>query len=351
MNIRLKKLRLLLKKNNIDGILIAKNINISYLIDFPASESWLFVTIKSVYYITDFRYIEEARKGLSSNIKLIQFSKSHYDELFKLIEKYKLKRIGFDENETSVTQHKRLNKFCFKGVKMVAANGFVEILREIKDTHEINQIKKALKIHHKALLYLKRIIKSGITEKEVFLKLEKFVKLKDADFSFDPIIASGANSALPHAHVTNRKFQTNEIVLLDMGIDYKGYKSDLTRIFFLGRISQSIREVYDSVDRAKKEAIKYIRAGVSCRKIDEIARKVLKENNLDKYFGHSLGHGVGLEIHESPRLSQKSPDILKEGMVVTVEPGVYLEGNFGVRLEEMVLVTKKGCKVLSDNIN
>lgn len=351
MNNRLKELCALLKKNNIDGILITKDINIAYLIDFPASESWLFITLKSMHYITDFRYIEEAQKGLNSSIKLIQFSKSHYDELFKLIEKYKLKRIGFDENETSVTQHKRLNKLCPKGVKMVGANGFVETLREVKDTHEVNQIKKALKIHHQALLYLKKIIKSGATEKEIFLKLEKFVKSKDAGFSFDPIIASGPNSALPHAHVTNRKFRTNEIVLLDMGIDYKGYKSDLTRIFFLGRISQSIREVYDSVDRAKKEAIKCIRAGVSCRKIDEVARKVLKENDLDKYFGHSLGHGVGLEIHEDPRLSQGSADILKEGMIVTVEPGVYLAGKFGVRLEDMVLVTKKGCKVLSDGID
>ncbi|MCA9405762.1 MAG: M24 family metallopeptidase, partial [Candidatus Omnitrophica bacterium] len=191
----------------------------------------------------------------------------------------------------------------------------------------------------------------GKSERDIYEHLEKFIKAHKVGFSFSPIVASGPNAALPHAKITDRKFKANDVVLVDMGIDVKGYKSDLTRMFFLGKIPELVKTVHTHVDTAKNLAIETIRSGISVAKVDQQARKYLEKNKLSKYFGHALGHGVGLEIHENPRLSQKSREILEEGMIVTVEPGVYLPNKFGIRLEEMVLVTKSGCEILSDNIH
>jgi len=222
-------------------------------------------------------------------------------------------------------------------------------LREVKDRTEVRRIQEALKLNLQAFQYLKGVIHPGITEREVLLKLEKYVKERKAGFSFDPIIASGPNSCFPHARVTDRKIRNNEPVLVDMGIDLQGYKSDLTRMFFLGKIPQLVNDVNVAVKSAQIQAIQKIRAGVLASDVDYEARNYLEKHRLGKFFGHSLGHGVGLEIHEGPRISQKSMSVLKEGMVFTVEPAVYLPHQFGIRIEDMVLVTKKGCEVLSDH--
>jgi len=195
------------------------------------------------------------------------------------------------------------------------------------------------------------VIKPGVSEKEVFYRLEKHVRAKDCGFSFEPIIASGVNSCSPHAKITDRKIRNNESVLVDFGIDYKGYKSDLTRMFFLGRIPKLVKEIEGIVRHAQYISINIIKAGIKVSEPDKLVRNYFQEHKLLKYFGHSLGHGVGLDIHENPRLSYKNSTILKAGMVVTVEPGIYLPNKFGIRIEDMVLVTEKGCKVLSDNIN
>lgn len=329
---------------------MTKDVNIKYLTKFPASESWLFITQKKAFYITDFRYLHEARKGLKG-VAVIRYDKSLQNSLFELAVREKVKTLGLDERHISLFQYKKLHKACPRTVKLSGVNNLVEDLRAVKESGEVQKIREALKIHQEALVMLKKVIKPGLSERDVFFKLEEFVKDRNVGFSFDPIIASGPNSAYPHAKVSDRKIRNNEIVLVDIGIDVKGYKSDLTRIFFLGRIPKLISEVRQEVWVAQQLAITNICAGRSVAAIDKIARNSLKEKKLDVYFGHSLGHGVGLEIHENPRLSEQDPTILKEGMVVTVEPGVYIPGKFGIRLEEMVLVTKKGCEVLSGNIN
>jgi Xaa-Pro aminopeptidase len=198
---------------------------------------------------------------------------------------------------------------------------------------------------------MKKVVNPGLTERQIALKLEGFVKSHGAEFSFPPIIASGPNSCYPHAKVTDRIVRNNENVLLDFGIDLNGYKSDLTRNFFLGRITPRVVQVFDALTLAQREAISLIKPGVACAQVDLQARKVLRKFGLAKYFGHSLGHGVGLDIHEGPRLSSQSPSILEAGMIVTVEPGVYIPGEFGIRVEDMVLVTKEGCEVLSGYYN
>ena len=340
-----------LKSNQLDAFLVSHDANIRYLTGFPASESWLLALQKKSFYITDFRYVEEAKKGLPKSVTVKRYEKSVFKTIFELAQDHKIKNLGFDDRHVSLSFFKKLQKECLKGIKLIAKNGLVENLRQVKTPQEISYIRKALQIHAEAYQYLRPFIKPGVSEKELFDKLEAFVKAKGAGFSFNPIIASGPNSALPHAKVTDRRFQRNDLVLIDMGIDYKGYKSDLTRMFFLGKIPQLVRDVNAKVKSAQLQAIKKIRAGVKASDVDHEARNYLAKNHLAKYFGHSLGHGVGLEIHEDPRLSSLNTAALQENMVITVEPAVYIPNKFGIRIEDMVIVTKTGCEVLSGYID
>lgn len=349
MTPRLKKLVAEFPRHkNIDALLVANDINVRYLTHFNASESWLLVLPKKAFYITDFRYIQEAREGLRG-VTVKQFTQTPCVTLFDVCKKYKVKRLGFDEKLTTVAMLKRLKEFCPTRTKILPATGIVEDLRAIKDAAEIEQIRSCLKLHFKALAFLKKVVRPGISEREILYKLEGFVKSHRAGFSFPPIIASGPNSAYPHARVSDRVVRNNEPVLIDIGIDINGYKSDLTRNFFLGTIPPSYTKALEALRLAQKDAIALIKPGVSVAEVDLKARNVLRKFGLAKYFGHSLGHGVGLEIHENPRLSHKCTCTLEAGMVVTVEPGVYLPGRFGIRVEDMVLVTDKGCEVLSGN--
>ena len=351
MNARLKNLvEDFSRHKNIDALLIVNDNNIRYLTQYPACESWLLITNRKAFYMTDSRYILEARQGLKG-ISVKQFSRTPCATLYELCKKYKIKRLGFDERHTSFALWKKLKEFCPRNRKLIAATGLVESLREVKDEEEIAQIKNCLKLHFKAIDFMKKVVKPGLTERQVALQLERFVKSHGADFSFSPIIASGPNSCYPHARTTDRVIRNNEVVLLDFGIDLNGYKSDLTRNFFLGRIAPRVKQVFDALNFAQREAISLIKPGVSCSQIDAQARKVLRKFGLAKYFGHSLGHGVGLDIHEAPRLSSQSTSLLEAGMIVTVEPGVYIPNQFGIRIEDMVLVTKEGCEVLSGYYN
>jgi len=349
MNERLKKLASLFKEKGIDALLVTSDPNIRYLTEFEASESWLLVGLNEVFYITDFRYILEAKKGIKT-ASIQQYTTSIHEKFFELTKAIHAKRIGFDQRHLSVAQYSLLKKYCPKAQQLVPTDNLVEKFREEKETREIKYIEKALDIHEQSFRYLQRIVKPGLTEREILLKLERFVREKGVVFSFNPIIASGPNAALPHAKVTERKVHHNEVVLVDWGINYHGYKSDLTRMFFLGKIPNLIRRVNDTVRQAQQRAIVSIKPGAVIADIDYQARNYLEENNLGKFFGHALGHGVGLEIHEAPRLSQKNASILKAGMVITIEPAVYIPNKFGIRIEDMVLVTKKGYKVLSDHI-
>jgi len=350
-NARLKRLvEDFSRHKNIDALLIINDSNIRYLTQFPASESWLLVTKHKAFYITDSRYVLEARQGLKG-VSVKQYSSMPCATLCALCKQYKIKRLGFDERHTSFALWKKLKEFCPRNCKLLPATGLVEALREIKDEEEITQVRNCLKLHFKAIDFMKKVVKQGITERQIALKLEGFVKSHGAEFSFPPIIASGSNSCHPHARVSDRVIRNNEPVLLDFGIDINGYKSDLTRNFFLGRIAPRVVQVYEALTLAQREAISLIRPGISCAQVDAHARKVLRKFGLAKYFGHSLGHGVGLDIHEAPRLSSQSMGLLEAGMIVTVEPGVYIPNQFGIRVEDMVLVTKEGCEVLSGYYN
>ncbi|MBN1869896.1 MAG: aminopeptidase P family protein [Candidatus Omnitrophica bacterium] len=350
MSTRIKQLAAAFRQRKIDAFLVTKDVNITYLTGFCACESWLLVTLSRTSYITDSRFVQEAREGLKG-IDVKCTKESMVKTLAEEIEKGGVKRIGIDTRNLTLFQYRMLRRNCPKGVRLVKADNLVEELRAVKDRKEIQKIRNALGVHKLAHQFIKRNIRPNIKENELLFQLERFVKSKNASFAFDPIIASGPNSCYPHAKVTERRIRNNEPLLIDMGIDVEGYKSDLTRMFFLGKIPALVRQVFDAVNEARRCAIAEIRAGVAAAEIDYSARNYLEKQKLEKYFGHALGHGVGLEVHESPRLAHNDSTVLKEGMVITVEPAVYLPGRFGVRLEDMVLVGKNDCEILSDDIH
>jgi Xaa-Pro aminopeptidase len=223
----------------------------------------------------------------------------------------------------------------------------VEGLRQIKDNNELQKIKKAIMITLAAYRYIQKFLKPGIREIEIVGEIERFIHRHGARAcAFEIIVASGPHAAYPHHVTSNRKLQNNEMVLIDMGVDYQGYKSDLTRTFFLGRIKPLANKVYTIVEQTQSHVVKLIRPGILSRELDAAARQYIWRQGYGPFFSHNLGHGVGLEIHEAPFLSSKSQTQLEAGMVFTVEPGIYLAGRLGVRIEDMVLVTDKGAQVL-----
>lgn len=350
MNPRIKQLVAAFPTHSIDAFLVTQDTNIRYLTQFPASESWLLVGKHKSFYITDFRYILEARKGLKG-VSVARYAKNRNETLVQTAQAQGIRRLGFDPNHITLAQYQALRKHCPSSIHLVAVQHPVETLRETKDAGEIRHIRQALVIHKKAYQLVSRFIRPGISERDILLRLENFVRKEGVGFSFPPIVASGPNSCYPHAKVTGRKLCSSDVVLVDIGMEVKGYKSDLTRMFFLGRIPPIVQRVNEAVATAQRMAIAKVRSGVPVAELDLAVRNSLAQKGLAKYFGHALGHGVGLDIHESPRLSQSNPAILKAGMVITIEPAVYIPQRFGVRIEDMVLVTPKGCEVLSDDID
>jgi Xaa-Pro aminopeptidase len=343
---RIRKLISVIRCSGLDALLINHETDIRYLTQYPAHDAWLLVTPGEAFYMTDGRYIEEVKKGLRG-ITPVKFERSISEEAAACCRKARVRRLGVDERYLTVDQYKRLKKFCDKNISIVPANGCVESLRAVKEPGELKLMREALRLDLKAYRTIKPWLKPGVAEIDILHRLEAFIRKEGITFAFDPIIASGPNSAYPHARVTGRKLCRKEPVLIDLGMDYKGYKSDLTRMFFLDTMPTSYRDVLSIVRDAQEKAFKVIRPGVLGKDVDAAVRNYLKKHGLAERFTHSLGHGVGMEVHEAPRLSLSSDAILEENMVCTVEPGVYFPGKYGVRLEEMVLVTKKGCEVMS----
>ncbi|RKY31873.1 MAG: hypothetical protein DRP74_03825 [Candidatus Omnitrophota bacterium] len=224
-------------------------------------------------------------------------------------------------------------------------------MRQIKTAQEVEEIKKGLTITISAFRFIKHYIIPGKKEIEVQAELERFIRYHGASNSaFETIVASGPNSSFPHHKAGERKLRMSEPVLIDFGVDYHGYKTDLTRVFFLGKITPAFRKIYNIVTRAHGLALRTIRPGVKISSIDKAARQYIKQSGYGGFFSHNLGHGVGREIHEEPHISEKEESLLKKGMVFTLEPAIYLPGKFGVRIEDMVLVREAGCEILSANL-
>lgn len=344
---RLHRLQERLADNKIDAIFLTSLENIRYLTNFSGSSAFLLITKERGHFITDFRYKTVAEDEIKG-YKVVIYKNSIIDEIERLVRKEKVSHLGIEKRNITLEQYQKLTK-KIKKIKIVPTLNLVEGLRVIKSPIEVNNIKIAIKRAEKAYKKITSYIKAGISEKEIALRLEYAIKSTGSDrLPFETIVASGYRAALPHAVSVKRLLRNNDPVIIDFGAEYKGYFADITRTSFIGRpINKRQREIYQTVLNAQAEAINLIKPDVKAKDVDAAARKVISKSGYSRYFGHSTGHGVGLMVHELPSISSKSEDILKEGMVFTVEPGIYIPGWGGVRIEDMVLVTKTGCRILT----
>lgn len=348
MDSQIKTILSRLKKEKLDGFIVFSPANISYLCGFSSRDAYLLVSKKQRIYFTDARYLEEVKKYLNRKFILSNIGDSFVRTLAGSVGELGLKRLGFEARHITYDSYRRLKKTLGKRVDLVPTNCFVEELRQKKAKEELVKIRRATQIAVGALKYAKRLLKPGVKEIEVAAELERFIRYRGAgSAAFEIIVASGSNSSFPHHRTGQRKMRNNEPVLIDLGVDYLGYKSDLTRIFFLGKINFSVRRIYDIVVSAQSQAFKTIKPGVRIEQVDASARRYISEKGFGKRFTHNLGHGVGLEVHEGPRISPKAKTKLEKGMVFTLEPAIYLPNKFGIRIEDMVLVTKDGAQLIS----
>jgi len=340
----------LLKDLGCDGLLLNSRANIAYMAGFDAPEALLIITRRGMSLITDFRYAADFRRRARSPLKVIEYDDGLFESAARRLSAGGARRIGFESRHLVFEACVLLHRCAGRRVRLLPLRQTVEPLREIKTPEELALIKKAIRINLQALRFAEKKLKPGVTEREVAAELERFIRRAGARSSaFDIIVASGPNGSYPHAGVTDRRLRGGEPVVIDMGVDIEGYKCDLTRTFFLGKIPPIVRQVSGIVAEAQKIAIQTIKPGVPLKVVDAAARRFIANKGYAARFGHALGHGVGLEVHEGPAINKKNDRRARPGMVFTVEPGIYLSGRFGIRMEEMVLVTKRGVEVLSGN--
>ena len=338
MNSKLQWLRNKMSGLNLQGIIISNPINIKYLTNIDA-EGTLIITPKENIYITDGRYIEHVHSILTLFDEIIVYdvndvSRDDYENFFMFCE-----NVGFEEHYISYATYKEYIR-KYKINNFVETEYIIEKQRMIKDQEELSNIIKACNITDECYKYILSYIKPGMTEKQIAKEIEDYYCERTDGLSFDTIVASGENTSKPHAVPTDRKIQEKDIITIDMGCKVNGYCSDMTRTFFVGEPTEEMKKVYDLVLNNQKFALEQYKDGVSTRQVTKMIENDFKLNGYDLI--HSLGHGVGLEIHEPPYISYRKDTSLRENMVVTDEPGIYIPGKFGVRIEDTVLITKSG---------
>lgn len=345
----IKKLQNHIKSANYDAALIMSQENRFYFTGFNSSYGLLLVTADDALLLTDGRYIEAAQNKVSDcRVELHDLSKSQLKEFF---DRYGAKTVAVEGGRITVLD---LANFitALPGFELISDGSLdnaINLLRSIKDEQEIEKIVAAQRIAEKGFDHICNFIKEGKTEKEIQLELDFFMLSHGAEaLSFETIAVSGANGSMPHGVPTDKPVKKGEFITLDFGAVYEGYHSDMTRTVALGNVSDEQIFVYNTVLQAQLNSIAFIKAGVTGKAADEAARSVIRNAGYGDCFGHSTGHGVGVEIHEFPNVSYTNEKPLPAGSVVTVEPGIYLPGKFGVRIEDMVRVTADGCENLTD---
>jgi len=343
---RLEKVREFLASKGLDGLLVIQPENRRYLSGFTGSFGILLITPDSAYIATDFRYYEQVERECP-DFTLVKVEKEFADVLPKLLEEAGVKTLGFESFYLTVEEYKKWRKAARK-VKFVPCQDIVGEIRSVKTPEEIQAIRKAVALTDEAFSHVCQILRPGMSEKEAAWEIESFMRTHGAEkMAFDLIIASGPNGALPHAKASDKPIKEGEPIVIDIGCVVGGYCSDLTRTVVLGKPDERFSEIYSLVLKAQEKAEKAIKAGMRARKADSIARKVIEKAGYGPQFGHGLGHGVGMAVHEKPRVGKLSKDTLQAGNVITVEPGIYISGWGGVRLEDIVVVQEEGAEVLT----
>lgn len=346
---RLQKMLFSETEPAIDGAIVVSHANRRYLTGFPSSYGVLLITQEQAYLLLDFRYAEAARRQVK-NCEVVLFS-SMPETLKELIRRHQLKRIALEYDHLPLGQAKSFEMlFAAEGASVLedpTLEAAISALRVIKTPEELQKMRAAQKITDDAFSYVLGEIHPGVTEREIALKIEFFMREHGADgVAFDLIVVSGKNGSLCHGVPSDKRIEAGDFVTMDTGALLDGYHSDMTRTVAVGRVSAEQRRAYETVLCAQLAAIDTIRSGVSCAAVDLAARGIIEEE-YPGAFGHATGHGVGMDIHEEPRFSANCKTIAQAGMVVSVEPGIYIPGKFGLRIEDLVAVTEDGCENLT----
>jgi len=342
--IRIARLKQLIKTEGIESLLVTRREDVRYFTGFTGSAGSLVVAAGRPCLITDFRYQLQVQKECAGITVVIQ-KKDFYSALREAIARMDISLLSFEESSLTIEALKRIKK---EGIRTRGHRDLVRLLRQCKDGQELTHIRTAIRRAEESFRELQRYVRPGATERELGLKLEYLMREKGArKAAFDTIVASGGNGAMPHASTTNRRIRKGDLVTIDFGAEANGYFCDITRTLSIGRPSAKQREIHGTVLSAQSAAMKMVRPGVSCKSIDHAAREVIRSTGHGEHFGHGTGHGIGLMVHEGPSISPMSKDRVTRGMVFTVEPGIYVPGWGGVRIEDMVLTTETGMTVLT----
>ncbi|MFS0787238.1 Xaa-Pro peptidase family protein [Shouchella sp. 1P09AA] len=330
-----------LNEYDLDGFLVMSNVNRRYISGFTGTSGAVLLTKTKALFITDFRYVEQAESQVK-DAQIVKQTGTLMQEIFTQVNALQLNKLGFEKAKLTYAEYEQLHEFL-EEVELVPVENIVESLRLFKTDAEIETMKQAATIAEKAYEHIQTFIKPGVKEIDVSNELEMFMRKQGAvSSSFDIIVASGTRSALPHGVASDKVIQSGELVTLDFGAYYNGYCSDITRTLAVGDVSEELKNIYEIVRVAQQRGIDGIKPGMTGKEADAITRDYITEQGYGEYFGHSTGHGLGMEVHEAPGVSTKSDVVLEPGMVVTVEPGIYVPGVGGVRIEDDILITETG---------
>lgn len=347
INNRLSNLRRKMAQENLGGIIISDRTNVFYLSGFSGSEGDLLITLDAAYIICDFRYLQQAAEQCPL-YTIRDIKEGIYNIINDIIIKHGIARLGIEDRVVSSAVYSAMKR-NIKGAELVGTAGLVAALKIIKDDTEIANLTKAAELAVGAFHNVLDKIRPGVAECEIAAELEYYMRKNGASgTSFETVVASGANSAKPHGTASEKKIEIGDFVVMDFGCLYNGYCSDITRTVAVGGITKEQQRVYNAVHFTQLKMLSLVAPGKVCSEIDGISRNLLDMFGYKEFFGHSLGHGVGTEVHELPTLGPRGTDTLKPGMIVTVEPGVYFDSCFGVRIEDTVLVTENGVKILCE---
>jgi Xaa-Pro aminopeptidase len=350
MNNRVQALREKLAQKNLNGLLVTQPQNIRYLSGFTSPDASLIITADKALIATDFRYFEQVAEQCP-DYELLPFKDKPFEDLkerFAELHAQGLYRLAYERTHLTVDRHRRFRKILPRRVRFRGTEGLVEELRMIKSDDELDAIRRAVLLGDQAFMAVVPRVTVGMTEKAIGWELESWARSHGAEkASFDFIVASGPNAAKPHAVQSDRAIQEGEPITIDMGVVVDGYCSDMTRTFCVGEPTDKFREIWQIVLEAQERAEVEMRAGMTGQEADALARGIITEAGYGEAFGHGLGHGVGLAVHELPGLSKRNPKSLPARSVVTVEPGIYLPGWGGVRLEDMVVIQSDGVEILT----
>jgi Xaa-Pro aminopeptidase len=343
---RLKSVRKILEPNHLGGILFISLENIRYLCGFTGSDGAFVLTQKESFFLTDSRYWTQAEEEVKGS-KILHYHKK-IDGIASLVSDLKIREVGFESTTLMFSIHQSLQKRLGHEIKLIPLEDEIKNLRAVKDEQELIFIRTAIDISSKAFEHIMELAKERVSEREIAFEMEFFMKRNGAQaLAFDIIMASGKRSALPHGKASDKQIEKGDFILIDFGSVFHDYYCDQTRTLICGKPSSEQKKVYRVVREAQDRAIEKIRPGIPLQEVDGVAREHIQKCGYGEYFGHGTGHGIGLAVHEDPAVNKENKDPVQEGMVFTIEPGIYLPNWGGVRIEDMVRVTSQGAEVLT----